>query len=132
MKIWPFALVAFSVMSFAAQGSGSWNRGQFDESATDKGIGNVSSCKGVYIIYSDGDPYYVGRSRVSVYARLRAHITGRGSRKVAELLGGSHRLTYEYECLDSVEQMEAQLIDELGTTRFGNLRRETDPADWDD
>jgi hypothetical protein len=38
-------------------------------------------------------------------------------------------LLFEYEELLSVEQMEAQLIDAFGTTRAGNLRRETDPAD---
>jgi hypothetical protein len=30
----------------------------------------------------------------------------------------------------SVEQAESHLIDALGTIKFFNLRRETDPADW--
>lgn len=101
------------------------------EDFNDNGVSHVPNCSGVYIIERNGDPYYVGRSRVSIRERLSRHLSGNGSRMVASILGGSDKLTVEYECLDSPEQMEAQLIQELGTTNFGNLRRETDPADWD-
>ena len=42
---------------------------------------------GVYIIYAaDGSPFYIGRSIVSIHARLHAHAAKRGSRKIAEAL----------------------------------------------
>jgi excinuclease UvrABC nuclease subunit len=88
----------------------------------------VPSEPGIYIIYaSNGEPYYVGRSRVNIRSRLMSHARGTGSQKVAMVLNSG--LLFEYEELLSVEQMEAQLIDAFGTTRAGNLRRETDPAD---
>lgn len=104
-----------------------WPRQDF----TENGVTHVSNCPGVYIIERNGTPYYIGRSRVSIQDRLKRHVKGTGSRMVAALLGGSDRLTVEYECVGNMEQMESQLIQHLGTTRFGNLRRETDPADWD-
>ena len=120
-------LIAVSLLLPVPAAAG-WSTKEF----TKDGIYGIPSCSGIYIIKRNGDPYYVGRSRRSIQERLQRHVTGSGSRKVAGLLGSSDRLTVEYECLSSVEQMEAQLIADLGTTRFGNLRRETDPADWDD
>jgi excinuclease UvrABC nuclease subunit len=93
----------------------------------------VPSVPGVYIIYlANGSPFYVGRSIVSVRDRLCCHAAGRGSQRVAELLRRGEKLTFEWEEMMSAEQAEAQLIKGLGTRgrEFGNLRRETDPADW--
>ncbi|HEY0412234.1 MAG TPA: GIY-YIG nuclease family protein [Allosphingosinicella sp.] len=98
---------------------------------TESGLSSVSGCRGVYVIKRNDEPYYVGRSR-DIAVRLKRHLAGSGSRKVAEILGGNATLTVSYECGDSNEQMEARLIAELGTYKVGNLRRETDPADWDD
>jgi hypothetical protein len=85
----------------------------------------------VYIIYApDGSPFYIGRSIVSIHARLYAHAAKRGSRKITEALNRGQKLSFEWEELGSPHQAEAQLIQALGTTKFGNLRRETDPADW--
>lgn len=95
---------------------------------------NVSALKtfaGVYIIYMQGRPFYVGRSRVSVKDRLASHLAGRGSAKVREAVSMKVRLEFECEELWSMEQAEAQLIDMVGSADAGNLRRETDPADWD-
>jgi excinuclease UvrABC nuclease subunit len=86
---------------------------------------------GIYILYLQGRPVYVGRSRVSVKDRLNAHVKCRGSRKVAELVQMQRLLDFECEEMMSPEQAEAQLIEMLGTTEYGNLRGETDPADWD-
>jgi hypothetical protein len=47
-----------------------------------------------------------------------------------EALSRHEPLEFEYQEMISVEQAEAMLIRELGTIRLGNLRRETDPADW--
>jgi hypothetical protein len=94
-------------------------------------LGAVPNGPGVSIIHSaDGSPFYVGRSIVSIHARLYAHATKRGSRKVTAPLNGGKELSFEWEELGSPHQAEAQLIDALGTTKYGNLRRETDPADW--
>jgi hypothetical protein len=39
-------------------------------------------------------------------------------------------LQFVCEEIPDPEQAEAILIKELGTLAYGNLRRETDPADW--
>lgn len=92
---------------------------------------HVPKAPGVYIIYrKGGDAFYVGRSIVNIHDRLWAHATMRGSRKVKEALERGESLEFEWEELWSPHQAEAQLIIALGTTRYGNLRRETDPADW--
>ena len=123
-----FSLLIAATLLIPAPAAAGWSSKDF----TKDGIYGIPTCSGIYIIKRNGDPYYVGRSRRNIYERLQRHVSGSGSSKVAGLLKGSDRLTVEYECLTSVEQMEAQLIADLGTTRFGNLRRETDPADWDD
>ena len=108
-----------------------WSTGDFNEggSGGDKFSGNgPDTCRGVYVVRLQGSPFYVGRS-VNVRSRLLDHISGRGSRKIADQLGKGQKLTYEYECLDSVEQAEAILIKHYDTTKAGNLRRESDPAD---
>jgi predicted GIY-YIG superfamily endonuclease len=127
MRLRLFPIVAILFISFGTDNAKAWTKLSFDESS----MGYVNSCGGVYIIYKDGNPYYVGRSRKDISARLKSHLKGTGSRKVAELLGTSAKLTMEFECLSSMEQVEAQLIKDLGTDKFGNLRKETDPADWD-
>lgn len=94
------------------------------------GLAGVPESSGVYIIYADGSPFYVGRSIVNIHDRLYRHATGRGSQKVREALNRGDALTFEWEELLSPHQAEAQLIAALGTAVCGNLRRETDPADW--
>ena len=50
---------------------------------------------------------------------------------MATQVGASGSLTFSYlGGIASVEQAEALLIRTLGVTRFANLRREMDPADW--
>ena len=91
----------------------------------------VPRAPGVYIIrLRDGTPFYIGRSRRDIHERLWRHVTGTGSRRVMEALSRHEPLEFEYQEMISVEQAEAMLIRELGTIRLGNLRRETDPADW--
>ena len=91
----------------------------------------VPHAPGVYIIYDGrGKPFYVGRSRVSIRDRLRCHAGRIGSRKVRDALNRGEKLTFEWEEMLSPEQAEAQLIAALGLVNLGNLRRETDPADW--
>ena len=85
---------------------------------------------GVYIIYLRWYPFYVGRSRVDIRERLLRHVIGAGSTKVAEALGWHMLLEFEFEEMISPEQVEAELIQALGTRVLGNLRSETDPADW--
>jgi len=93
---------------------------------------HVPKGPGIYIIYlKSGDPFYVGRSLVNIRDRLSAHANRRGSRRVIEALERGERLEFEWEELGSPHQVEAQLIAALGTTKYGNLRRETDPADWE-
>lgn len=96
-------------------------------------VSTVPKEAGVYIIYdrASREAVYVGRSRVSIYDRLNKHVTGLGSRKIAEVIRRRVELDFEYQVLGSPEQAEAQLIQALGTTRLFNLRRETDPADWE-
>src|SRR5664279_1825077 len=93
-------------------------------------IGFVPPTPGVYIIYQEGDPFYVGRSRVSIFERLWKHVNGLGSRRIKVALDQGIALTFEYQEMMSVEQAEALLIREMGVFKFGNLRRESDPADW--
>ena len=92
----------------------------------------VPNDSGVYIVYTrhDGRPYYVGRSRVSMRARLMAHAQRRGSRKIREGLDRGWLFDFEWEAMISPEQAEAQLIERLGKVLAGNLRAETDPVDW--
>lgn len=86
---------------------------------------------GVYIIYENGHPVYVGRSRVDIRRRLIAHVERRGNRQLAQALGQGIAMTFEYQHMTSVEQAEAQLIMALGTMQYHNKRREVDPADWE-
>ena len=74
----------------------------------------------------------MGRSRCDIQSRLLLHLNGRGNRNLAlaRRVGASGSLRFEYDCLISVNQVEAQLIRNLGVDKFANLRRETDPADW--
>lgn len=85
---------------------------------------------GVYIVYHPhGEPAYVGRSRCNIRDRLQCHRAGRGNRLLAAALRGGGQLWFEYECLESPDQAEAQLIAAFDRDRLYNLRRETDPAD---
>ena len=95
-------------------------------------VRSVPHSPGIYILYlSNGTPYYVGRSRVDIYRRLWRHVNMTGSKKIREALEQGIRLDFEYQEMLSVQQAEAILIKELGVLRFGNLRREVDPADWE-
>jgi predicted GIY-YIG superfamily endonuclease len=127
-----FSSLAGLVCLVASFGAFAWSTGDFNESGNGGGkfAGNgPETCRGVYVIRLQGSPYYVGRS-ANVRSRLLDHINGRGSRKVADQLGKGQKLSYEYECLDSEVQAEAILIKQYGTGTAGNLRRESDPADW--
>jgi excinuclease UvrABC nuclease subunit len=95
----------------------------------DAAVREVPAGPGVYIIYKGEQPFYIGRSRVSIRERLWRHLHNGGSQKVAAELK-SH-LTFEYEEMWSESQAEAQLIEALGTVGLGNLRSESDPADWE-
>lgn len=95
------------------------------------GVLSVPRKSGLYVIYkNDHTPFYVGRSRVNMFDRLWAHVNKRGSRKIKEALEQGIPLKFDYQEMISVEQAEAVLIKELGVLEYGNLRRETDPADW--
>jgi len=100
----------------------------FDQSQ----IHSVPREPGIYIIYLKYPrrPVYVGRSRCDIHRRLQCHVTINGNRKIAEALSQHIPLEFEYQCMISVEQAEAQLIDALESNAFFNLRREIDPADW--
>jgi hypothetical protein len=91
----------------------------------------VPRAPGVYIIYRTGTPVYIGRSGVDIHRRLQAHLTGRGNRGIAHAMRRGTSLEFEWQELGSPEQAEAILIRELGVTAYFNMRRETDPADWD-
>lgn len=94
-------------------------------------LGDVPHGSGVYIVYKkNGVPFYVGRSIVDIHNRLVAHTQRRGSRKIREALEQGEQLDFEWEELGSPHQAEAELIKQLGMLTAGNLRRETDPADW--
>ena len=84
---------------------------------------------GVYIVYDRGLPFYVGRSRVSMYKRLRRHLRGSGNRGVAAAVRSGVNLHFEFQTMISPEQGEAQLIDFLHVLEAANCHRETDPAD---
>ena len=95
-----------------------------------RSVQKVPNQPGIYIIYKDRQPYYVGRSRASMWDRLWKHVHKVGSRKIREALERGVKLEFEYQEMASVEQAEAILIENLGVVGFGNLRREVDPADW--
>jgi hypothetical protein len=67
---------------------------------------------------------------VDIHHRLCCHAGKTGSKKVRDALNRGDGLTFEWQELLSPEQAEAQLISALGAMKAGNLRRETDPADW--
>lgn len=94
-------------------------------------VRDVPPDPGVYIVYElTGQPIYVGRSGTSIRSRLQAHLRRRGNKNISLALSYGVPLQFEYELMNSAEQAEAILIQELGTRQFYNLRRETDPADW--
>jgi hypothetical protein len=94
-------------------------------------VAHVPRASGVYVIYRAGTPVYIGRSRVDIHRRLNSHVTGRGNRGIADAVRRGTTLEFEWQELGSPEQAEAILIRELGGTTYFNMRRETDPADWD-
>ena len=93
----------------------------------------VPSGPGIYIVYCRATrrAAYVGRSRRDIRARLRAHVVGQGSKRLREAMQRGEPLEFEWMHMLSPEQAESQLITALGTAAYYNLRRETDPADWD-
>ena len=119
------SLILFGI-TFSSSAALAWGNANFSES----GLYHVPNCPGVYVIYRGSQPFYVGRSRNSIADRLKRHLNGSGSRKVAEAVASGATMSVSYECGDSPEQMEAILIKEFGTNGLGNLRRESDPADW--
>lgn len=122
-----FALkILFLVAAFPQPASASLSKYDFDEGVIYQ---YAPSCSGVYVIYKDGTPFYVGRSTRNIAERLRDHVRGNGSTKVRDILEKGYKLQFVYYCSNSPEQFEAILIEDLGTTAFGNLRRESDPGD---
>jgi excinuclease UvrABC nuclease subunit len=113
--------LVFSGILFAATPSWAAN---FDLS----GVNSAPSCSGVYTIFQGGKPIYVGRSRVSILVRLQNHYAGRGSRCVDSQRGeNAFGWTYEFDCVMSPEQLEANRIRDLSPPC--NERGERDPAD---
>ena len=90
-------------------------------------VNKASKLPGVYVIYKQGTPVYVGRSSRSIRNRLRAHQSGKGNWFV-KLIRSSPETSFEYCTTMSPEQAEAQLILGLKTKEYGNYRCETDPA----
>jgi len=91
-------------------------------------VNEVPAVSGIYVIYKTGSPFYVGRSRVDIQRRLKSHLKATGSRKIASEPKNS--LKFEYCQMGSAEQAEAVLLAELKTKQLGNMRLETDPAEW--
>ncbi len=91
-------------------------------------IASVPNGEGVYLICYKGKPYYLGYSK-NLKTRLRVHRKGRGSRMVGKRIDEGWKFTFKYAELMSYQQVEAILLTSLRTVGFGNLRRETDPAD---
>ena len=101
------------------------------ESFDEFNVRKVPHKAGVYIIYkNNGQPFYVGRSRISMFDRLWKHLQLNGSSRIRNALDKGERFNFEYQEMVSVEQAEAILIAKLGVIDFGNLRREADPVDW--
>src|SRR5664279_4743667 len=93
-------LLATGLLLTVVGAAQAWNgSGEYTKDGS-HGIGSGADCPGVYVIYKNGDPFYVGRSRAYVSDRLKRHLSGNGSRKVAELLSGSYKLTFAYICTD--------------------------------
>lgn len=89
---------------------------------------------GIYIIYKDHKPFYVGRSLSSVRGRLQEHFrhSGKGSSKIRKAMQKKSHLTFEAEALNNAAQAERFLIMALGTKDRGNLRYEYSDEDWCD
>jgi hypothetical protein len=80
------------------------------------GVTAVPHRPDIYIIYKkDGTPFYVGRSRVDIFARLWKHLHGLGSMRIKAVLDQGVGLNFEFQEMISVEQAEAILIKELGS-----------------
>src|SRR4051812_38401660 len=92
------------------------------------GVDNAPNCGGVYIIFRNDQPMYVGRSRVSIRDRLRSHYAGRGSACIDSQRGENRSgWTFDAQCAGSPEQLEANRIRDLSPPC--NMRGEKDPAD---
>jgi hypothetical protein len=51
---------------------------------------------GCYLVYLGHHPYYAGMSRVDIRRRLSAHVSGRGSRMIRQMMAEGHKLYFEY------------------------------------
>ena len=60
-----------------------------------------------------------------------AQLTVTAPAKAPRISAVVRALEFSWICSDSMEQAEAQLITALGTSTEGNLRKEADPADWE-
>jgi predicted GIY-YIG superfamily endonuclease len=92
-------------------------------------VNAVPAAPGIYVVYMNGAAFYVGRSRVDIRRRLKSHLKGNGNQKIAR--APRHTLQFEYCEMDSSEQAESQLMKQLKTGGLGNMRLETDPAEWE-
>ena len=88
------------------------------------------SPKGVYAIYRDGRPFYVGRSTSNIKGKLLSLARGTGNPKVRMAVESHCRLQFTWAEIMSYQQFEALLVKEFGARgRLGNLRSVTDLAD---
>ncbi len=93
-------------------------------------VGQVPpTCGGVYVIFYDRKPFYVGHSSSDLHGRLVAQLRGLGNHKVGEA-SQNHQLQFSYAEILSFDQLEAALVQELG--KNGKLERRRDEIDADD
>ena len=56
----------------------------------------VPRSAGCYFIYLEDQPFYAGMSESNIQRRLWAHATGRGSKRVRQMLGLGRVMYFEY------------------------------------
>lgn len=69
---------------------------------------------GVYVIFKNDAPLYVGCSANDLRGRLHSHLTGHGNRLIGDAVRSGERLEYTIAPTLSLRSAEAQLVAEVG------------------
>lgn len=113
--------------------------GQFGKLAPldEQHVGHVPRKPGCYLIYLDGEVFYVGVSRNDIRGRLRRHLAGRGNRVIGGLSQATkRRLQFEYydlceEELATSSRAELENFEFFLMAMFEGMERPPANLRWD-
>jgi predicted GIY-YIG superfamily endonuclease len=76
-------------------------------------LGHAPDSPGCYLIYAGDQPFYAGMSKRSIRSRLRAHLSGRGSKNVWSMLAAGVPMYFEHYEAYAWEDTSAEEVQAL-------------------